>query len=240
MKDKERVMSVEKAISLLFTFGHDQRKMTIQDFARHTGYSRPTLYRLLNSLMVTGMISKDHDGCYHLGTPILQLSSIINEDLDIRKSARPDMEELFNQTGETITLNVLENGSRVCIEKIDSRSLIRQEVIIGKAYPLDRGATGKVLLAYTTEHAVIDSKSENDGDLNTIRRNGYAHSSNERIDGVFSFSAPLFHSGNHLAGCLSLSGLSSNLTEEKMMDYPRHLKKAANSVTEKLGGGTIL
>ncbi|WP_424236883.1 IclR family transcriptional regulator [Bhargavaea ginsengi] len=240
MKDKERVMSVEKAMSLLFAFRHNKRRMTIQDFVSHTGYSRPTLYRLLNSLMVTGMISKDHEGFYHLGTPILQLSSIIHEDLDIRKSARPDMEALFNQTGETITLNILENGSRVCIEKIDSRNLIRQEVIIGKAYPLDRGATGKVLLAYTTEHAVIDSKSENDSNLNTIRKNGYAHSSNERLDGVFSFSAPLFDSGNHLSGCLSLSGLSSNLTEEKIMTYPRHLKQAANSVTEKLGGSIIL
>lgn len=58
------------------------------------------------------------------------------------------MERLRDATGENAALHELRDGKRVCIEKIESKEVLRDNILIGDQFPAHSGATGKVLLAH--------------------------------------------------------------------------------------------
>ena len=245
MNEKDRVLSVEKAIDLLNCYSIDKKELSIQDFVSLSGHKRTTVYRLLNSLILKGIISqKTATGTYQLGLPLLHYSSIVSESLNLREAAWETLQELSTQTQETINLNIIENDRRVCIEKIDSVNMIREKVSIGQSYHLLKGANGKVLLAFSPkeymDHLINQLKKEEDkqkiiNELLLIRQKGFAFSKNEPIEGAFALSAPIFTHENKLAGSISISGLSSTLNQEKKAYYISCILTATKKVSGKLG-----
>lgn len=245
MNEKDRVLSVEKAADLLFCFSKEKRKLSLQDFVKITGWKRTTLYRLLNSLVLKGLIKKDKSsGTYELGLPLLRLSSLVSDGLELRKESWEVMNDLSQSTNETINLNICEDARRVCIEKIDSGNMIRQHITVGQSYSLLNGASGKVLLAfspnefiegYLFQHLNEAERQSVHQELEAIRQQGFAFSKNERVDGAFALSAPIYTQHQLLAGCLTIAGLSSTINEEKQTNYTFRIIEATKLISIKMG-----
>jgi len=104
---------------------------------------------MLASLENQGFIEKNRTTqTYKLGIILLNLGNIVSSGLEIRKIALPVMREIAEKTGETVDLNIIQEGKRICIEKVDGKFSLRQFVEIGRRLPLYKGASGKLLLAY--------------------------------------------------------------------------------------------
>ena len=58
------------------------------------------------------------------------------------------MEQLRDACGEEVSLYVLSEGNRICLEAVKSRHSLARVTAVGKILPLHCGAAGKVLLAY--------------------------------------------------------------------------------------------
>ena len=58
---------------------------------------------------------------------------------------------LAGGTRETAALFVIEGNSRTCVARVDRPSLVRQYVRPGEMLPLNRGASGRILTAYSGE-----------------------------------------------------------------------------------------
>jgi IclR family acetate operon transcriptional repressor len=85
---------------------------------------------------------------HRLGPGISYLASVAKEGLSIRKIALPIMEHLRDVTGENTARHELREGKRICIEKAESKEVLRDTILIGDQFPAHAGATGKVLLAH--------------------------------------------------------------------------------------------
>lgn len=249
LNNKDRVQSVEKAADLLYCFLNHRKELSLKELVELTGWKRTTIYRILNSLVIKGFVNKNHStGTYSLGLTFLNFGALVSERLDLREKAMKTMKELSASTNETISLNIIEDQCRVCIEKIDSQNMVRHHISIGQFYSLLKGASGKTLLAYSSQrflHEYYCSKeilslnktklSELENELNIIRNQGYGFSKDERVKGAFAVSAPIFFHDGELAGGLTISGLSSTMNEEKKSYYISQLKKAVQIISKNMG-----
>src|SRR3990170_7277309 len=75
--------------------------------ARHTGISASTVSRQLGTLARLGLVEHvPSTGRYRLGLRVLRLANAVLGRLDLRDTARPQLEELVREVGETATLSI--------------------------------------------------------------------------------------------------------------------------------------
>ena len=100
--------------------------------------------------------------------------------------ARPVLETLRGQSGESTQLYVREGGHRVCVASVERVTGLRDTVPVGAVMPLSRGSAGKILLAFAP--GGVDDRPDA-AELRGIRVRGWAESVAEREAGVASVSA---------------------------------------------------
>ena len=200
---------LEKSIDLLYSFESHRPEQSLFQISRNLGFPPSTTRRLLKVMMSRRLIQQDAASkLYRLGPGLFYLASVAREGLEIRKIALPLMERLRDITGENAVLHELRDGKRVCIEKVESKEVLRDSLRVGDQFPAHEGASGKVLLAYLppdelrnylksghglkalTPRTITDPKKLA-ADLVRTRRQGFAYSCGERVmDGLCAISAP--------------------------------------------------
>ena len=141
--------ALEKALDLLFSFQPDSPEQSLFQISRRLRFPPSTTRRLLKTMMSRRLVQQDPiTKLYRLGPGVFYLASVAKEGLDVRRIALPVMEKLRDLTGENTTLHELRDGKRVCIEKVESKQVLRDTILIGDQFPAHCGASGKVLLAY--------------------------------------------------------------------------------------------
>ena len=108
-----RVQSLERALDLLEALaGTDE--LGVSDLAARTGLVPSTAHRLLGTLVSRGYAAQSPaSGRYLLGYKLLELTSGLQDRLErLRNAARPHLEAIMEQTGETTNLVVLEGAQR--------------------------------------------------------------------------------------------------------------------------------
>jgi DNA-binding IclR family transcriptional regulator len=116
---------------------------------------------------------------------------------------------------------------RICLHRVQSGHSTVDQVAEGDILPLDRGAAGKVLLAFDGEKG--DAFDE-------IRRRCSAISRGERDADCGAVSAPVFGARGRILGALSISGPLSRFTPERTEWQLEQVVTAAAALTSALGG----
>jgi DNA-binding IclR family transcriptional regulator len=126
-----------------------------------------------------------------------------------------------------VSFHVREHDHRVCLYRIASRHSIRAEVHQGDVQPLERGAGGRVLLAFSGEP----------GEVYDAVRSRYVYLSvGERDPETAGISAPVFRVGQELVGAIGLVGPAARMGLDEMERYRPRLLMTAARVTAALGG----
>lgn len=128
-------------------------------------------------------------------------------------------------------MNIISDGKRVSIEKIESTQDIRYIIHLGESLPLYCGGSGKALLAFLSNEEIdkfitqeklkklgpntITDPIKLKEHLKQIRKNGYAISFEERIKGSVSIGAPIFDFSGKVIASLSISGPISRFTKKR-------------------------
>jgi DNA-binding IclR family transcriptional regulator len=149
--------ALEKALDLLFSFQPDSPEQSLFQISRRLRFPPSTARRLLKTMMSRRLVQQDPiTKLYRLGPGVFYLASVAKEGLDVRRIALPVMEKLRDLTGENATLHELRDGKRVCVEKVESKQVLRDTVLIGDQFPAHCGASGKVLLAYLPAERIFE------------------------------------------------------------------------------------
>jgi|Deesub1362A_J573_1020465.scaffolds.fasta_scaffold01495_13 DNA-binding IclR family transcriptional regulator len=249
-KNETQIGSVKKAMEILFLFT-EKHEMSLTEITERLKIGKSSAYKYLNTLEHLRLVERDPTTKkYRLGIKILELSGVILENLELRKVARPYLEELARICNETVHLMVERDGEGVYIEKIDSPRAIRMYSQIGKRLPLHTGAVGKALLAHLpeekvneiiskpltrfTENTITDPKKLKE-ELRRIRERGYALDNEEVEIGLKCVGAPIRdHTGKVIAS-ISISGPSTRFTDEKIQEYTDLVREYAMKISKALG-----
>lgn len=223
------VDALDRAFSILFAFRPDEPPLTLAQLAARTGLYKSTLLRLATSLIHHGFLSRLQDGRYRLGSAPLTLGAIYQSSLNLDDILLPIMRELNDELGETISFHVREGDHRVCLHRINSRFAVRPDVRPGAIQSLERGAGGRVLLAFSGEPGTL---------YDTARASFCYMSSGERDPETAGISGPVFGARQELVGALGIVGPTNRLTPAKMARLRPRLLSACADATEQLGGNS--
>jgi DNA-binding IclR family transcriptional regulator len=218
---QDRVEAVEKALTLLNCFNEGERILTLADFAKKTGLYKSTILRLLKSLERFGYISRNEQGSYNLGSTLWRLGSMYRKDFDFGETIRPVLRHVRDLTGETASFYVKDGHSRVCLYRVNSTKALRHHLDEGTQLPLDRGAAGKLLLAYTDENYEMGQE---------IRNQGYTISRGERDPDIAALAVPIMEKNREIRGVLSVSGLISYFDKEFELQFSQVLINEAKKL----------
>ena len=205
---ENRVEAVERALSILEAFTEDDRFLTLAALSERTKLYKSTILRLIGSLERFGYIGRAADGTYHLGPSLWRLGSLYRSAHDLGEFIRPQLRILVEKTGETAAFFVRAGNQRMCLYRLNSTKPIRHHLDEGVLLPLDRGGTGRVLLAYSGEPGEP---------YDQIREQGYYFSKGERDPDVGAIAVPVFDRRGNLRGALAISALITRLGGEGVL-----------------------
>ena len=221
------VAAVHRAFSILAVFDPDRSTLPLAEIARRTGLYKSTILRLMSSLERAGFVRRLADGQYTVGHEPLRLAQVYQASFRLRDAIYPVLESLTEESGETSSFYVIENGSRVVLFRVEPKRAVRFSIHEGDRFPLHAGASGKVLRAFgpPADHAVAE-----------VRERGWAVSYGERDPETASLSAPVFALGQEFKGALTVSGPAERVNKEQVQVIAGMLLKRAAQATQLLGG----
>ena len=216
-----------RAFLILEAFRLGEDGLSLAEIARRTGLYKSTILRLLVSLEEAGFTRRLPDGRYSIGPEPLRLAQIYQDSFRIRHVVYPILQNLCAETGETASMYVRQNNSRVVLYRIEPDIALRFSIREGERYPLDAGASSKIFLAFSEPYA---KKS------GLTRERLWSVSYGERVPGTASVSTPIFGVTQDLQGVFSISGPRDRFSDQDMKAACRSLLKASARASAALGG----
>ena len=207
MVGKSGVGVLDKSVAVL-SFLSEDGPASLAEVVGGTGLPRPTAHRLLTALEAHHLVAR-REGRYALGLRLLGWGNRA-AGVGLVERARPVLEWLRDESGESTQIYVREGEHRVCVASVERTTGLRDTVPVGAVLPLARGSAGKVLLAWAA--GGVDDRPEA-AELRGIRVRGWAESVAEREAGVASVSAPVLGADGRLRAAVSASGPISRLGE---------------------------
>ena len=189
--------------------------LNLSGLVEATGIARPTAHRLASALEAHGLVRRDDDGRFALGLRLVALGHAAAAGLAVADAARPALERLRDETGESAQLYVRAGDRRVCAVSLESPHGLRTIVPLGASLPLDRGSAGRVLR----------------GEWNA---KGWSESVGEREEGVASVSAPVLDPQSKVLAAVSVSGPIQRTTRSPGRHYGTAVVAAARQVEASL------
>lgn len=245
-QEKGTVRAVERALDILLCFAGTETELGLSDIAKRIGLHKSTVHRLLASLESKGFIRRHpQTEKYRLGWSVLELVSNVYQSDDLSSIVSPEMTRLRDLLGETISLYVLSGIERIRIQAIESKQPVRRVANVGRRLPLYVGASGKVLLAYSSEELLEElmtdsswppelSRDEFRQALQQVREAGYAVSIEEREPGAAAVAAPIRGRNGEAVAALSISGPVDRFTPEAVERFAQEVRKSAEMLTKML------
>lgn len=224
-----------------------QDEWGVRELAAAVGRSPTATHRILHEMARIGLLTPGpSNGRFRVGPELARLAVLLAERLDVRRIARPILEDTAETIGETVILALYSSSRRRfwAVDAAESGHTIRY--IWESLRPwsdLDRGASGKGILAFLPPDereailATIDEpgRTELRAAMDVARAQGYVISHGERFAGAVGVSAPIRDATGRVIGDL-VSGWPDNRTDpDKERRVADAIVAAAATLSRSLG-----
>lgn len=195
-----------------------ERPLGLAELVEATGLPRATAHRLAVALEAHGLVRRDREGRFALGTRLVALGRQAAQAVPLTDAAREALEALRDETGESVQLYVREGDRRVCVAALESPHGLRTIVPAGAVLPLGVGSAGRLL-----------------GDDPRERARPWIETVGEREAGVASVSAPVRDADGEVVAAVSVSGPIERTTRRPGRRYADAVVRAAREIERVLG-----
>jgi DNA-binding IclR family transcriptional regulator len=146
--DRQFVMALARGLDVLRVFRADDGPLGNQEIARRTNLPKPTISRLTYTLTQLGYLNYDRRlGVYSLGGGALALGYVALANLDVRRVARPLMQELADACGASVGLGARDRLNMLYVENCEGVNIVALRVAAGSRIPLGNSAMGRAYIA---------------------------------------------------------------------------------------------
>jgi IclR family acetate operon transcriptional repressor len=216
--------AVDRAARLLTCVVEADGPISFTELCEASGLARSTTSRLLAALEANSLLQRDEDGAY-LSGPLFALYAARHDSWSqLTRLARPVLERLRDETGETANLAAARGDAVVQVAQADSRYVLGARDWTQVTVPAHLSATGKVLLAHERLPAPtgrlekptrrsLGTGASLQRQLAVIRRRGYAITCEELEVGLNAVAAPVFGSAGAVVAAVGVSGPSARLRD---------------------------
>ncbi|MEZ4219105.1 MAG: IclR family transcriptional regulator [Myxococcota bacterium] len=254
-KSDYAIQTVQNALRLLEMF-QDEIELGVSELSRRLDLHKNNVFRLLATLELEGYIEQSAStDRYRLGTRCLELGRAFARGSRLLERARPVLESLALELGESAHLGVMHDFEVIHLDGEQPRALVLAASRVGRRLPVHCTALGKVLVAHadaptrvafderciaaglaSSTPATITDRDKLVEELRAVASQGFALDLGEYDEGLACAAAPVFQEGGRCVGALSVSGPSNRLTEMRLHDVAvPELVAAAERLSHQLG-----
>jgi DNA-binding IclR family transcriptional regulator len=150
--DRQSVRALERGLEVLRCFKPGDRFLGNQEIAARTGLPKPTISRLTHTLTRLGYLAySEKFGKYHLDSAVLALGYSFLVNMDVRRIARPLMQELAEYAQASVSLGVQDRLNMLYIEAYRSSATVTLTLDVGSQIPIATTSMGRALLCALPE-----------------------------------------------------------------------------------------
>lgn len=248
-----QIKSVQKALMIIDVMAAEQRELPLSEITCKVGLPKSTLYSILCTLKDYGYIEQsDANGAYRLGIRFFEMGSLVGRQWKIRAAAKPHLQNLQKELGETVQLGTAFEGEVLFLEKMESGRPFRIVSNAESRQPMHCSALGKVLLAFWTQaqqmafisaHPLLRMTGQSITDpekllaqLAQIRAQGYAVDNREVMDALIGVAAPIFSGDGSVRFAVGVCGLEERFGEERLPHIIRAVQDTAQAISKEAAG----
>lgn len=142
------VAALARGLEILSSFRIGDGPLGNQELARRSGLPKPTVSRMTHTLTQLGYLTFDpRSETYELGGRTLSLGYAAISNVDIRRVARPILEEIADRGNVHIALAIRDKLMVLAVETWEGQSLVGLRMPPGARMPIVTTAGGKAYLA---------------------------------------------------------------------------------------------
>ncbi|HSR86419.1 MAG TPA: IclR family transcriptional regulator [Streptosporangiaceae bacterium] len=240
----QRIQAVDRAVVLLKAVANSTTPPTVLELAQATGINRSTAWRLLRTLEYHGLLERDAiTQRYTMGYGAIAIAAAVTDDALVRR-ARPLLEDLAMQFGESVTLAVAKRFNLVYVDQVDPPDAIVPSWL-NKPLPLHATSGGKVFLAWLraderaailpkelqryTDRTITD-REDLGRELDAARRVGYALCVREYEEFSSGVSAAVLNSHQYPIAVVNVWGPAPRNPARRLHEIGRQTAATAESV----------
>lgn len=245
------IKSLTKVLQVLECFSQRDANLTPAEIALRTGLPRATTHRLVSSLRDIGLLEQNGKrDTYKLGMKLFQLGSLVLQNLDLDKHARPYTSQLQVITGEMIHLCIFDGAQMAFVERQEMSSAGNTTITRIESAPVYCTSVGKAFLAFQGQalirKVIGDRLTERtpftltDGDalqqdLILTRERGFSLDLQENELNVHCVGAPIRGSNGQVFAAISVSGSAERLPKSRLEGLAPLVMETAQKISQELG-----
>ena len=247
------VQSVDRALHIIETLAEDDEGYRLSDLAVRTGLSTSTAHRLLTTLEKRRFVQFDRtESKWHVGAQSFAVGATFTRRRNFVALAMPYLRKLRDVTRETANLAVVDDASIIVLTRVESREIMRSLTKVGGRVAMVASGVGKAVLATyadddvsaiirhhgmlrLTEKSIVRA-SDLFRELAAVRAQGYAVDDEEARMGLRCVAAVVFNDCGEPQAAISVSGMTSRVTAERVPELGRAVREVAAELTAAIGG----
>lgn len=245
------IKSAGRILDLLEYMASRREAVPLAQIVRDLSFPKSSAHGLVQTLAARGHVVQDDAGRYMLVEASRHGFPFRRHEEPLVVVAKPFMEKLRDESGETILLATMNAHCDVRrLAKCVSRHRVRYDVNLDAAIAAYCTATGRVLLAFTpkeelehylsrvqllsyTRYTVTDIQRIREM-LVKVRRDGYALNDQEFVTGSTGIAAPIFDGSGEVVAALNL-GVPTVRYNERREGFLLMVRSAADDISRALG-----
>ncbi len=247
-----RVRVLDRAFKIVDALAASDSAVSSTELGERSDLNKSTVHRLLAVLEHNRYVERDlQTGRYRLGLKLVELGSVALSRFDLHGFAKPFVERLADETGETARLGILRQNEIISLLNAESRCSVRTPSTVGRRSPVHCTSQGKSLLAFQPQFQVgqllrsyrftpytrntIRHASQFRIELAKVRSHGFAIDNEEFEEGLRCVGAPVRNHSGDVIAAISIAGPAFRVSPERMPELIRSVVSVAGELSESLG-----
>ncbi|NKI72126.1 helix-turn-helix domain-containing protein [Collimonas pratensis] len=228
----------------------------LKDIAQLLGTTRSTTHRLASCLAQERYLRFTPGIGYVLGPKLIELGFQAREEVSLSVVARPYLEQLAEQSGDTIHLALQDNDDVLYLDKIPGKKGLEMRSRVGHRMPIATTGVGKALMLGMSESewkslyekrssaTSIDTSrllpkrswSEFRDQMRAYAKGGYAFDLEDNEPSIRCVAAPIYDASHAIVAAISVSSTLPYMPLERMQSLIAVVQGAAAGISGELGG----
>lgn len=244
--ERNRIQAVDNTFEIILAL-RDKGWTGVSELAEELDLPKSTVHVYLSTLHDIGYLTK-RDGRYRLSLRFLELGGYIRQRIDIFRTARHQIDELSNKTGEVANLGVEEDGRRVLLYSAEPPEGLFDNAPTGEFRLMHWTALGKALLAQLPD-SQIEAIVERDGlpaatdntitdpealfeEIERVREQGYSIEDEEHHESIKAIGVPVKYVNEpSMRTAVSISGPKRRIGEgEELHSLLKEIQSTVNVI----------
>lgn len=246
--------TVERTADILELIAGSGKPLRLSEISRRLSLPKSSAFDLLHALTEKGLleIADKEVMSFRIGLKLFVLGSTCIGSGSLVQTARPYLEKILEEAGETVFFAVENRGELVYLDKLEPANLTMTPASRpGSTNPLTCTGIGKAILAACSDEEVkgmlagrefvkktersVGSLDELLIELKRIRNRGYALDNRESEEEIACVALPVYNETGKPVAAVSISGLAYKMDSGREQFFYGILRKYVPQISARLG-----